>query len=126
MDIKTAIDGTGIPENEFEAMPEVGFESGPEVGENPVQSVFGGFDMIDFLKTPTGAGDIENYMKSPFNFMKSEGLAQIIRGVSGFLEKYAGINSSLAVVDIFFGSLRLKHEAAGGVKHGSVQSPSPT
>lgn len=55
----------------------------------------------DWLKTETGEGDIEQYINHPLNFAKHEGLARIIRGVSGFV----GHKLNFAIVDILLGLL---------------------
>lgn len=55
---------------------------------------------FSFLKTPTGEGEIEDYLNHTLNFNKSVGLARIIRGLTGFMG-----NINLAVVDILLGVL---------------------
>ena len=60
---------------------------------------------FSFLRTPTGPGSIEEYIDHPLNSTGSRGLAQIIRGISGF----AG-SLDLAIIDITIGALQLAKE----------------
>lgn len=64
---------------------------------------------LDWLKAPTGEGDISDYLDHPLNFKKSEGLAQILRGVSGF----AGHNLKYALIDILIGAFKFRSELKG-------------
>lgn len=57
------------------------------------------------LTSETGEGSIEDYIDHPMNFKKSQGIAQILRGVTGL-----GANLRLAIVDIGFGALRFSKE----------------
>ena len=58
-----------------------------------------------FLKTPTGPGPIDEYLDHPLNATGSRGMAQIIRGCTGF----AG-SLDLAIIDITLGALQLVKE----------------
>ena len=62
--------------------------------------------ILKFIMIETGEGSIEEYINHPLNFLESKGLAQIIRGVSGFV----GNSLKLAVVDVIFGFMRMKNE----------------
>ena len=59
----------------------------------------------DVLKTPTGGGSVQQYIEHPLNVPRSEGIAQTIRGVTGFLG-----DTSYAIVDILFGLIRFAWE----------------
>ena len=59
----------------------------------------------DILKTPTGSGSVESYLEHPLNVPRSSGIAQVVRGVTGFLG-----DTTYAVVDILFGLLRFAWE----------------
>lgn len=64
-----------------------------------------GGGILDVLKTPTGGGAVSSYLDHPLNFAKSEGLAQVIRGITGFLG-----DTAFAVVDVIFGLIRFAWE----------------
>lgn len=67
----------------------------------------------DILMTETGQGDItsNDYLEHPLNFPKSEGLAQMLRGFTGFANKYLGMNSlRIAVLDVVMGAMRFMKE----------------
>lgn len=73
--------------------------------------------ILEYLKTPTGEGSIEEYMEHSLNFNKSRGMAQIIRGFTGFL----GQNLNLAIVDVAIGVLDLvKTNKSKGVTNHDV------
>lgn len=74
--------------------------SGPEIQQQKI-----GIN-LEWLKAPTGEGDISDYLDHPLNFKKSEGLAQILRGVSGF----AGHNLKYALIDILIGAFKFRSE----------------
>lgn len=59
----------------------------------------------DLLKTKTGEGTLEKYEDHPLNFNKSSGLAQILRGLTGFMGAL-----DLAVIDIGMGIFRIMQE----------------
>jgi len=63
------------------------------------------FNFFDFLKTPTGEGDINNYKNHPLNYNKSDSISQILRGATGLLGKL-----DLAIIDIIMGVLRIVTE----------------
>jgi hypothetical protein len=73
----------------------------PEV--QPVEQEETSFSWLQILKTKTGPGPVEDYVDNPFNFNRSMGLAQILRGLSGFLGAL-----DYAIVDIVVGSVRLR------------------
>lgn len=67
----------------------------------------------DILITETGQGDItsNDYLEHPLNFSKSEGLAQMLRGFTGFANKYLGMNSlRIAILDVIMGAMRFMKE----------------
>lgn len=57
------------------------------------------------LTAETGEGSIEDYLDHPMNFLKSKGLAQMLRGVHGL-----GANLKLAIIDVGMGFLRFSKE----------------
>lgn len=63
-------------------------------------------DLLNKLLTAeTGEGAIEDYIDHPMNFLKSKGLAQVLRGVHGL-----GANLKLAIIDIGMGVMRYSKE----------------
>ena len=90
---------------------------GPEVGPGPDQeaqastqtSVSPGLDFMTFLKAPTGDGSIEEYLNHPLNFNGSEGLAQVIRGLTGMFERL-----DYAIIDVLMGMFRMRPRPGGG------------
>ena len=59
-----------------------------------------GLSFVDILKVPTGEGEISEYQDSPLCIDRSEGLARILRGFSGYLGSDI---IRAAVVDIIIG-----------------------
>jgi len=76
-----------------------GLEESAESGgkQDTVQQV------SEILLRETGPGEISEYIEHPLNVNQSEGLAQIIRGFTGF----AGQDLKLAILDIGIGAYRL-------------------
>lgn len=70
--------------------------------------------IMEMLSVETGEGDIDDYVSHPLNIWQSEGVAQIIRGVTGL----TGNSLRLAVVDIVFGWFRFKNERMKGAGAG--------
>ena len=107
MKINDTIDGMGIPENEFvnADIPEVAAETSAEQGFSmPIKEI---------IFCPTGPDD--DYVVHPLNFAKSEGLGQIIKGVTGYLQHFANVSSlKLALLDVIFGWLKFQRELQGG------------
>lgn len=69
---------------------------------------------LEWLKTPTGDGDIESYLNHPLNFPKSKGLAQMLRGATGL----AGHDLKLAIIDLVLGGLNfVKERGANAAAH---------
>lgn len=60
------------------------------------------------LTAETGAGDVQSYVNHPINYNGSQGLAQLIRGLSGVFG-----NLNLAVIDIAIGAMRFGKERGG-------------
>jgi len=54
------------------------------------------------LSAQTGPGEISEYQDHPMCYDKSEGLAQIIRGLTGIVR----VDLRLAVIDILVGAVR--------------------
>lgn len=69
---------------------------------DPGPGINGGELLRKVLTTPTGPGPVSDYLDHPLNFNRSEGMARIIRGMTG----YAG-NLNLAIIDISAGLLEL-------------------
>lgn len=61
--------------------------------------------MSRLLTAETGPGPISQYIDHPLNFSQSNGMAQIIRGLSGIID-----NLNLAIIDILVGGLRFSKE----------------
>jgi hypothetical protein len=79
--------------------------------EAPVQAEKTGFNFdLSWLKTETGPGEIEDYINHPFNPIKSKGIAQVLRGLAGFL----GMSLKFAIVDILMGILNFVRERRAG------------
>ena len=57
--------------------------------------------IIDFVKTPTGEGKIEDYTEHPLNYDNKESTAQILRGLTGLFG-----DLKLAVIDVGIGMFR--------------------
>jgi len=70
--------------------------------ESPERS---GFNFFDFLRTPTGEGSIDDYINNPLNFNQSKSIAQILRGMSGFL---GALN--YAIFDLIIGTFNFTRE----------------
>jgi hypothetical protein len=90
--------------------------------EVPVQSNSRMNDLFSkILTAETGEGSISDYVDHPMNFKKSEGLAQILRGLTGIIG-----NLKLAIIDIVFGALRFSNEGKAGNQnvHGGGFFPS--
>lgn len=68
------------------------------VQEQPVQQ--DRFDWWEFIKTPTGEGDLMNYTNHPLNFDGSKATGRILRGLTGFVG-----NLDFALADIVIGIL---------------------
>jgi hypothetical protein len=61
------------------------------------------FSLIKLLQVQTGEGEIEQYRISPLCFDQSEGLGQILRGISGFLGSDI---LRLAILDLIIGTMK--------------------
>lgn len=48
-----------------------------------ISDIFSKF--MDLFRVETGPGELKDYIDCPMNFDRSEGLAQILRGASGFI-----------------------------------------
>lgn len=55
----------------------------------------------EWLTARTGPGPVEDYINHPLNFVKSPGIAQVIRGFAGMFNKL-----DYAIIDILIGGLR--------------------
>ena len=67
-------------------------------------------EKLSFLFVNTGPGPIGSYVDHPLNFSRSEGLAQIIRGLTGFLGSL-----EYAVVDLVIGFIRWRADNAAKI-----------
>ncbi|MDP4170148.1 MAG: hypothetical protein Q8906_06015 [Bacillota bacterium] len=67
------------------------------------------------LTAETGAGSVEDYLDHPMNFLKSRGLAKILRGFTGIFGSL-----SLAVIDIALGTLEFSKERKQGAVTNDV------
>jgi hypothetical protein len=65
---------------------------------------------LDFLKSPTGEGDLKEYKTHLLNFNGSKGMARIIRGCTGLFG-----NLNFAVIDIIIGIFDLTKKKPLGV-----------
>lgn len=72
------------------------FTQAPEVEE---QQLFR--ERFKFLFTKTGAGSVGDYVDHPLNFDGSQGMAQMIRGATGFFN-----DLDIAIIDIVVGFFR--------------------
>lgn len=93
---------------------------GPYPNDNEVEKKGLQID-LSVLKTPTGAGSVEDYVHHTLNFNKSMGLARIIRGFTGF----AGQDLNLAIIDIFLGIFELTSKKKGLFKSNANGGISP-
>jgi hypothetical protein len=71
-------------------------ENNPKNNSSPERSFF------DILKTKTGEGSIESYIENPLNLNHSQGLAQILRGLTGFVGAL-----DLAILDLIIGGFKV-------------------
>jgi len=71
---------------------------------------------LRWLKTPTGPGGLEEYVDHPLNPGQSRGLAQVLRGVTGFTE-----DLGLAVLDIVIGLARFVAQEGGGTREDTAR-----
>lgn len=74
------------------------------------------------LTAETGEGSVSDYIEHPMNFLKSKGLARVLRGLTGIFGSL-----SLAIIDIAVGTLEFSKERKGAVMNdvssgGSVTS----
>lgn len=86
-----------------------GDETSPPVSDPPQGQGQGEPSWQKILTAAPGPGAIEDYLIHPLNFRKSEGLGQIIRGLTGILGSL-----EYALVDVFMGFLKeffVKQEA---------------
>lgn len=85
----------------------------------PMADTFG--RVRDFVLTETGEGEYrsEEYMEHPLNFNRSAGVAQMLRGLTGFV----GGSLRLAVLDVVFGFMRWRQENQKGAGDGGNYGP---
>lgn len=111
MQEKSILDGAIEMENE--TIPEVNYDT-ESVHELPTDN--SGISInLEWLKTPTGDGSIEDYIEHPLNFLKSKGFAQVLRGATGFFG-----NLKLALIDIVLGMLQFFKERKAGNNAGDI------
>jgi len=70
-----------------------------------------GFNLKEFIMTETGNGEVSEYTTHPLNFNKSEGMARILRGLTGFFKK----SLKLAIIDILVGTYQLMGQSRKAV-----------
>jgi len=76
----------------------------------------GGFEIdLSFFKKATGEGDIEQYKNHMMNPLKSEGIAHILRGLTGIV----GTDMNFALIDIVVGIFKLTKGKKSGVNDAS-------
>jgi len=66
-------------------------------------------DLKEILTRPTGEGEISDYINHILNFNKSEEMARILRGLTGFFQK----SFNFAVLDIIIGTYQLMAKTKG-------------
>ena len=64
------------------------------------------------LTAETGEGSVGDYIDHPMNFLKSKGLAKVLRGFTGIFGSL-----SLAIIDIALGTLEFSKERKGVVNN---------
>jgi hypothetical protein len=69
------------------------------------------------MTAETGEGAIGDYIDHPMNFLKSKGLARVLRGLTGIFGSL-----SLAIIDIAVGTLEFTKERKGAVVNNDVSS----
>jgi hypothetical protein len=67
------------------------------------------------MTAETGEGAIGDYIDHPMNFLKSKGLARVLRGLTGIFGSL-----SLAIIDIAVGTLEFTKERKGAVINNDV------
>lgn len=67
------------------------------------------------LTAETGEGSVGDYIEHPMNFLKSKGLARVLRGLTGIFGSL-----SLAIIDIAVGTLEFTKERKGAVVNNDV------
>jgi hypothetical protein len=67
------------------------------------------------MTAETGEGAVGDYIEHPMNFMKSKGLARVLRGLTGIFGSL-----SLAIIDIAVGTLEFSKERKGAVVNNDV------
>lgn len=105
--INDMVKNTGVPENEFDnvnSMPDMNIEVEQKQGFN--------LD-LGFLKSPTGAGSIDDYIEHPMNFFRSRGLGQVLRGLTGLVGSL-----DLAIIDVVLGAMQFLKERKGLAANG--------
>lgn len=84
----------------------------PEVQEVPETNSKANEMFSRIMTAETGTGSIGDYLEHPMNFNKSQGLAQILRGLTGIVG-----NLNLAVIDVVLGALRFSKERKGVINN---------
>lgn len=84
----------------------------PEVQEVPETNSRANEMFSRIMTAETGEGSIGDYLEHPMNFNKSQGLAQILRGLTGIVG-----NLNLAIIDVVMGGLRFSKERKGVINN---------
>lgn len=97
-----------MPENIGDFEEQIEQEQGPGQEVPQVEESGPGLkERFSFLFVQTGQGPVSSYVDHPLNFSRSEGLAQVIRGITGMLGSL-----EYAIVDIVIGIFRWRSEIA--------------
>lgn len=103
---------TNEPTNESNEMPTIEPLDIPQ----PVQQNSRIQEILNKIMTAeTGEGSIGDYIDHPMNFLKSKGLARVLRGLTGIFGSL-----SLAIIDIAVGTLEFSKERKGAVVNNDV------
>lgn len=84
----------------------------PEIHEEPEGHSRANEMLSRIVTAETGEGSIGDYLEHPMNFNKSQGLAQILRGLTGIVG-----NLNLAIIDVLIGGLRFSRERKGVINN---------
>lgn len=83
-----------------------------QVAEQPIQAV--GVNIMEFIKRPTGEGDVNEYINHPMNYDGTREVGQVIRGMTGLL---GALN--YAIIDIGIGLMKILSKKKAGGADGS-------
>jgi hypothetical protein len=98
--------------NEMPTIEPLGDMQEPTPQNNRIQEI-----LNKVMTAETGGGAIGDYIDHPMNFLKSKGLARVLRGLTGIFGSL-----SLAIIDIAVGTLEFSKERKGAVINNDVPS----